>query len=138
MAAAAFQQPIAERLIALGADCHARNRRGAQPLHYAAETNHWGPVAQADTIAFLLSAGVNPDAVDNDGVAPLHRAVRTRSAAAVSALLRGGANPRLVNGRGSTPMDLANRTTGRGGSGSDRARTQQVLIVKLLEDSVPV
>src|SRR5947209_17395536 len=37
MAAAAFRRPVAELLIAHGADCHAKNRRGAQPLHYAAD-----------------------------------------------------------------------------------------------------
>src|SRR5882724_13502091 len=39
MAAAAFQRPIAELLVANGADCRAKNRRGAEPLHYAADTN---------------------------------------------------------------------------------------------------
>src|ERR1700754_1742141 len=38
MAAAAFRRPMAELLIANGADCAAHNRRGAQPLHYAAHT----------------------------------------------------------------------------------------------------
>lgn len=33
MAAAAFQPRIAALLIAHGADCHAKNRRGATPLH---------------------------------------------------------------------------------------------------------
>src|SRR5262249_59012264 len=43
IAAAAFQQPIAQLLVTHGADCRAVNRRGAQPLHYAADTNHWQP-----------------------------------------------------------------------------------------------
>src|SRR6476646_7065275 len=72
MAAAAFQRPIAELLVAHGADCHARNRRGAQPLHYAADTNHWDPAAQAATIEYLLSIGADPNALDQSGVAPLH------------------------------------------------------------------
>src|SRR3954465_15462268 len=41
MAAAAFRRRIAELLIEHGADCRAKNRRGAEPLHYAADTNHW-------------------------------------------------------------------------------------------------
>src|SRR5437016_14281472 len=45
MAAAAFRRPIAELLIAHGADWRARNRRGAQPLHYAADANHWDPAS---------------------------------------------------------------------------------------------
>ena len=47
MAAAAFRRPVAELLVAHGADCRARNRRGAEPLHYAADANHWDPAAQA-------------------------------------------------------------------------------------------
>src|SRR3981081_2934731 len=35
MAAAAFRRPVTELLVAHGADCGARNRRGAEPLHYA-------------------------------------------------------------------------------------------------------
>src|SRR3954464_13100577 len=35
MAAAAYRTEIARDLIALGADVRARNRRGAEPLHYA-------------------------------------------------------------------------------------------------------
>src|SRR4029079_5769176 len=79
MAAAAFQRPIARLLVAHGADCHATNRRGAQPLHYAADANHWEHTAQAQTIKYLLSVGANPNAPDRTGVTPLHRAVRTRS-----------------------------------------------------------
>ena len=78
MAAAAFQRPIAELLVAHGADCRAKNRRRAEPLHYAADANHWDPTAQAETIEYLLSVGADSNALDSSGVAPLHRAVRTR------------------------------------------------------------
>ncbi len=132
MAAAAFRRSVAELLVAHGADCGARNRRGAQPLHYAADANHWDPTAQAETIAYLLSVGADPNAPDKSGVAPLHRAVRTRSAPAVRALLDGGANPRAPNKAGSTPLHLAVQTTGRGGSGSQHARQQQADIIRLL------
>jgi hypothetical protein len=81
----------------------------------------------------LLDAGADPNAIDKSGVAPLHRAVRTRSAAAVAALLDGGADPELTNKRGSTPLQLATRTTGRGGSGSPEARAEQEEIIRLLE-----
>jgi hypothetical protein len=64
-------------------------------------------------------------------VTPLHRAVRTRCAAAVEALLARGANPRLRNKGGSTPPDLAGLTTGRGGSGTAAAKEQQREILKL-------
>jgi ankyrin repeat protein len=132
LAAAAFRRPLAKLLIANGADCGARNRRGAQPLHYAADTNHWNPDAQAETIRHLLSVGADPNAVDRSGVTPLHRAVRTRSLPAVRALLDGGADPRARNQSGATPLHLAVQNTGRGGSGSDRAREQQAGIIDLL------
>jgi ankyrin repeat protein len=132
MAAAAFRRRVAELLVARGADCRARNRRGAEPLHYAADANRWDPTAQAETIEYLMSIGADPNAVDGSGVAPLHRAVRTRSLAAVRALLDGGANSRQPNKAGSTPLHLAVQTTGRGGSGSRQAREQQAGIVSLL------
>jgi hypothetical protein len=120
MAAAAFRPPVAKLLVAHGADCRARNRRGAEPLHYAADAK------------YLLSVGADPDTLDKSGVSPLHRAVRTRSLPAVRALLDGGANPRAKNKAGSTPLHLAVQTTGRGGSGSQHARQQQTGIIRLL------
>jgi hypothetical protein len=132
MAAAAFRLPVAKLLVKYGADHRARNRRGAQPLHYAADANRWVPTAQSRVIAYLLSIGADPNALDQSGVAPLHRAVRTRSEPAVRALLDGGANPREANGSGSKPLHLAVQTTGRGGSGSDEARQQQAAIIRLL------
>ena len=132
MAAAAFSRPMAELLVSCGADCRAKNRRGAEPLHYAADANRWKPEAQAEVIEYLVSIGADPNAIDKSGVAPLHRAVRTRSLAAVSALLDGGANPRQHNKSGSTPLHLAVQNTGRGGSGSDEAHRQQAEIIKLL------
>jgi ankyrin repeat protein len=132
LAAAAFRREIAALLVAHRAECRAKNRRGAEPLHYAADANHWDPPAQADTIGFLISAGADPNATDRSGVMPLHRAVRTRSAAAVRALLDGGADVRRPNKAGSTPLHLAVQTTGRGGSGLPHAREQQAAIVRLL------
>lgn len=137
LAAAAFRRPVAELLIAHGADCRARNRRGAEPLHYAADTNRWNPEAQAETIEYLLSIGADPNAVDSSGVTPLLRAVRTRSSPAVRALLDGGADPIQPNKSGSTPLDLAVQTTGRGGSGTPHARAQQAAIVQLLLERGP-
>lgn len=132
MAAAAFRPDVAAVLVAGGATCRARNRRGAEPLHYAADANRWDPAAQAGTIDYLISAGANPNALDRSGVSPLHRAVRTRSLAAVRALVEGGAEPNGPNKAGSTPLHLAVQTTGRGGSGSPHAREQQAAIVRLL------
>jgi ankyrin repeat protein len=132
IASAAFRYPIVQLLVAHGANCHARNRRGAEPLHYAASANRWEPEAQVRTIEQLLSVGAAPNALDKSGVAPLHRAVRTRSLPAVQGLLDGGADPRLTNKSGSTPLHLAVQTTGRSGSGSEHARQQQMGIIRLL------
>ena len=137
VAAAGYQPEIARALVTAGADVGAKNRRGAQPLHYAADggprTAHWNPGAQAATIAYLIEAGADPNATDNSGVAPLHRAVRTRCAAAVSALLDGGADARRPNRNGSTPQRLATHNTGRGGTGTPESKAQQSEIVHLLE-----
>lgn len=132
LAATAHRRPIVELLVAHGADCRARNRRGAEPLHYAADGNHSDPAAQAEVIVYLVTAGADPNALDKSGVAPLHRAVRKRSVSAVRALLDNGADPRLPNKSGSTPLHLAVQTTGASGSGSERAREQQARIIRLL------
>jgi ankyrin repeat protein len=136
VAAAGHRPELAHLLLSAGADVSARNRRGAQSLHYAADGTpggtNWNPHAQAATIACLLEAGADPNAADGSGVAPIHRAVRTRCAAAVRALLDGGADPRRTNSSGSTPMTLATHNTGRGGTGSAQAKAQQAEITRLL------
>lgn len=132
MAAAAFQRSTARLLVRNGADIDAKNRRGAEPLHYAADANTWNPTAQAETIKYLISVGANVNARDANGATPLHRAVRTRSAIAVRALVAGGADVHMKNKNGSTPFDLATRNTGRGGSGSTLARKQRKEIVAVL------
>jgi len=138
MAAAANQRRIAEELISRGADVHARNRRGAEPLHYAADGGPdspvWNPDAQSVIIATLVRAGADPNAVDKSGAAPLHRAVRNRCAAAVRALIEGGADPRAPNKNGSTPTRLATLNTGKSGSGSPRAKVQQQEILGILRE----
>jgi ankyrin repeat protein len=52
-------------------------------------------------------AGADPNALDHSGVTPLHRAVRTRCAAAVQDLLEGGADMLAKNKSGATPLRLA-------------------------------
>jgi ankyrin repeat protein len=137
IAAASYRLTVTRELVSAGADVGAKNRRGAQPLHYAADGGpggaSWNPEAQAATITYLIEAGADPNATDNSGVAPLHRAVRTRCAAAVIALLDGGADPLRENKNGSPPMLLASLNTGRSGSGSPESKQQQREIVRLLE-----
>ena len=136
VAAAAHLRDTAESLVGKGANVRARNRMGAEPLHYAADgspgAEYWDPVAQGEVIAYLIEAGADPNALDKSGVAPLHRAVRTRSSGAVSALIKNAADPRLMNKGGSTPLHLAVQNTGRSDSGSDAAKEEQGRIIALL------
>jgi len=136
VAAAAYQRDIAEELVSRGAIVSARNRRGAEPLHYAADgvpgSDAWDPEAQYAVAEFLIRAGADPNSEDKSGVAPLHRAVRTRSAGAVRALLASGADALGRNKGGSTPLHLAVQNTGRGGSGSAASRAEQAEIIRLL------
>jgi ankyrin repeat protein len=138
MAAAAKQSAVVKKLVSMGANVSARNRRGAEPLHYAADggpgSPAWNPTEQSNIISMIIRAGADPNAVDKSGVAPLHRAVRNRSAAAVAALIAGGADPTAPNAAGSTPMLLARENTGKSGSGSPEAREQRQEIVRLLLD----
>ena len=137
MAAASGQVRIVADLIAKGADVRARNRRGAEPLHYACDggpgSNGWNPVSQAAIVKLLIEAKADPNAVDKSGVAPLHRAVRNRCTAAVQTLIEGGADVTARNRAGSTPLSLASRTTGRSGSGSPEAKAEQQEILRLLK-----
>lgn len=136
VAAAAYQRDTAEELVSRGANVSARNRRGAEPLHYASDgipgSVAWDPDAQYAVVEFLISAGADPNSQDKSGVAPLHRAVRTRCAAAVRALLTNGADAVGRNTSGSTPLHLAVQNTGRGGSGSAASREQQAEVIRLL------
>jgi ankyrin repeat protein len=140
LAAAGYKREIANQLIAGGANVHARNRFGDQPLHAAAKggpgSPYWNPVAQAATIAFLIEAGADPNATSKRGVTPLHIAVRTRCAGAVRTLLDLGADPTRTNKSGSTPMLLAHHNTGRGGTGSPEAKAQQQEIIQMLEQHI--
>jgi hypothetical protein len=135
-AAACYRTQLCGRLLTLGADVRARNRRRAEPLHAASAGApggpRWSPKRQAATIELLIDAGADPNCAAAGGVAPLHTAVRTRCAAAVRALLERGADPRAKNDAGSTPLHLAVQTTGRGGSGTPDAKAQQTAIIQLL------
>src|SRR3954466_8454563 len=79
VAAVGYRVDVVRDLIARGADVRARNRRGAEPLHYAAAgapgSPRWNPTAQAEVVESLIHAGGDPNCRDASGVAPLHRAV---------------------------------------------------------------
>jgi ankyrin repeat protein len=140
IAAAAHQTEIASKLLAAGANIHAVNRRGQEALHAASVGSpgspQWNPPSQAATIILLIEAGADPNVLDQSGVSPLHKAIRTRCAEAVRTLLACGADPVRPNKSGSTPMLLATLNTGRGGSGSPEAKAQQQEIALMLEQAL--
>ena len=134
LAAAGYRVEIIRLLLAAGADPNARaNRRRSGPLHYAADGYingpDWNAKRQVKTIQCLLDAGAKINAQDKNGAAPLHRAVRTRSAAAVKYLLERGSDAVLKNKPGSTPFHLAVQNTGRGGTGAEAAKAAQRQII---------
>src|SRR2546427_3391501 len=127
LAAAGHRVELVRLLLAASADPNSTtNHRQSGPLHYAADGYingpDWDAKRQVKTIRCLLDAGAEINAQDKNGATPLHRAVRTRCAAAVRYLLQAGADPRLKNHPGSTPFHLAVQNTGRGGSGAPEAR----------------
>jgi ankyrin repeat protein len=136
IAAAAHRREVAAALVASGASVLARNRRGAEPIHYVAvgwpEESERDSAARALIVADLVKAGAEPNALDANGSSPLHRAVRNRTLPVVQSLVEHGADPLLRNGSGSTPLHLAVRNTGRSGSGSAVAQREQGRIITLL------
>jgi Ankyrin repeats (3 copies)/Ankyrin repeats (many copies) len=135
LAAAGYRVEIVRLLLAAGADPNAaKNRRKSGPLHYAADGFVTGPAwdakKQIETIRCLLQQGADIHLQDMNGATPLHRAVRTRCAAAVRFLLQAGSDPMQGNKSGSTPFHLAVQNTGRGGSGAPVAVSAQREIIK--------
>ena len=134
-AAAAYRLEIAKLLLKSGADPRAaKNHRHSQPIHYAADGSAvspcWNPKRQVEMIQLLIESGADPNAQDKNGATPLHRAVRTRCAAAVQCLLDAGADFTIQNKPGSTPFHLAVQNTGRGGSGDPAAKQAQREIIE--------
>lgn len=136
VAAAGYRTRLVGELVARGANPNAAgSRRRSTPLHYAADGFITGPAwkeeDQVKCLQRLVKLGASVDARDANGATPLHRAVRTRCAAATQFLLEAGSNPTLANQSGSTPFHLAVCNTGRGGSGTPRAIDAQRRIIDL-------
>lgn len=136
LATAGYRVEIVRLLLAAGADPNAaKNHRNSSPLHYAADGfitgPEWDAKKQVETIRELLSSGANVQLKDKNGATPLHRAVRTRCAAAVQFLLEAGSDPLARNKSGSTPFHLAVQYTGRGGSGAEAAINAQRQIIEV-------
>lgn len=136
-AAAAYEADMIRTLIAQGAEVRAKNRLGDEPLHAASMgtpgSERWNPKAQSAAITALVKSGADPNTVNKMGVSPLLKAVRSRCAEAVRTLLELGADAAKTNKHGSDAMLLAKMNTGRGGSGSAEAKTEQLEIIRLLE-----
>jgi ankyrin repeat protein len=135
LASAGHRVELVRLLLAAGANPNsAENHRHSGPLHYAADGYihgpNWDAERQVQTIECLLDAGADILAQDKNGATPLHRAVRTRSAAAVKCLLGRGSDATLRNKPGSTPFHLAVQNTGRGGTGAEAAKTAQRQIIR--------
>jgi hypothetical protein len=134
LAAAGYRVDIVRLLLAAGADPNAAaNHRRSSPLHYAADgfitDPAWDAKRQVTTLRCLIDKGADIHLQDKNGATPLHRAVRTRCAAAVKFLLDAGSDPTMRNKSGSTPFHLAVQNTGRGGSGAAEAITAQGEII---------
>ncbi len=135
LASAGYRVEIVRLLLVAGADPNAAaNHRRSSPLHYAADgfisSPAWDAEKQVATICCLLDKGANIHSQDKNGATPLHRAVRTRCAAAVRCLLRAGSDPATRNKPGSTPFHLAVQNTGHGGTGAPAAISAQREIIK--------
>lgn len=100
MAALKGNLPVAERLIALGADV---NKPGWSPLHYAATGGH------PRMIELLLRHGAQIDAHSPNGTTPLMMAAQYGTPATVTELIRAGADVNARNQLGLTALNFARR-----------------------------
>ena len=125
------------KLVGLGIDVNDRgNRRGATPLHYAADAvvDHafYRESDQEKTIRALVQNGADVDATDKNGATPLFRAIRCRSYIAVKTLMELGSDMRSTNSRGTDLRTIATICSGRGGSAHRRAKENQAKILRML------
>lgn len=80
---------------------HANDTDGSTPLHCATWKGH------LETVAFLLSAGANVNAHNNNdhwGTTPLHAAAHANQAAIAKLLIEQGADVNAKDMNGKTPM----------------------------------
>jgi len=92
---------IRRLLAADAALIEARDRDGSRPLHWA-----WR--GQREAAAFLLKAGADVNAQNNNGhwgTTPLHAAAHANEAAVAALLIEHGADVKARDRNGRTPLD---------------------------------
>ena len=98
---------MAKALIDAGADIHAKDGRGATPLHIAASNGH------ADMAKALIDAGADIHAKDKVGATPLHHAALGDETETAKALINAGADVNAEDDFGQTPLDFASPEAAR-------------------------
>ena len=88
--------PTAKLLLGYAADVNARNLKGQTPLHLAVLFEG------EQLVELLLVNGADPNAADNQGIVPIHKA----KYAAAKLLLSHGADPNFQDEEGNTPLHL--------------------------------
>eukprot|EP00756_Hemistasia_phaeocysticola_P014878 Hpha_TRINITY_DN15369_c1_g1::TRINITY_DN15369_c1_g1_i1::g.88253::m.88253 len=97
------QEPVAECLLAHGADPCIADVHGNTPLHTAAYFD------SSRGVQLLLRRKVDPNAADSKGCTPLHIAAHRASAKLLQQLLEKGGDAQKPNKRGITPQQMAER-----------------------------
>lgn len=100
-AAAAGNLEQVNKLLAQGADIHAKDENGRTPLHRAA----W--YARKDVVEVLLARGANVNEVDGSGQTPLHMAANFGGKDVPELLLAHGAQIDARDNAGNTPLHAA-------------------------------
>ena len=89
------------KLIAGGADIHAKDDNGTTPLQGAAGAN------ARETLVELIKGGADIHAKDNDGNTPLHYAAYKNARETLVELIKGGADIHAKDNDGNTPLHYA-------------------------------